>query len=287
MLTAPAPELFEHAVTMDRFPDGPSCQKEASLSTPWQSAKLSALRDAIQVWFLPAGQGPGTPAFTYLESLLSADERARAASFHFPVHRTAFVTNRACLRILLARYLDSRPESIQFVYGAQGKPEVAEAESEGLTFNLSHTEDLAAIAVARGRRVGVDVEQVRLAADLLELAQHHFSAGEYQQLAALPSRQQLQAFYACWTRKEAFLKGLGTGLAQELSAFQVSFLPDERARLLACQWSPDLCQSWRFHALDAGDRHVGALAYELHPHDLPLHLQTFNWSRFTNPAEGN
>ena len=253
-----------------------------SSHSPVSSANLSALADTIQLWMLPAPVPGEGIALERLAALLSDDERVRAAAFHRPVHRTAFITNRGRLRAMLAHYLDCEPATIRFEYGPQGKPELATGSSKGLTFNLSHTDGLAVLAISRDRRIGVDVEQSKPAADLMEIARDHFSSNEYEQMTGLSLPEQVKAFYACWTRKEAFLKGLGTGLAQDLGRFQVSCLPEEPALLLACTWSPELCQSWRFHTFDPGDGYAGALAYERTPHQLPLGFKTFTWSDFEN-----
>jgi 4'-phosphopantetheinyl transferase len=284
MLTAPVLEL--PASRMSEFSgsrsDGLSvaafgCDNQPLSHRPLHSANLSALEESLQLWLLPS-LSEAEPAPDTLRALLSDDERARAASFHFPRDRAAFIANRGHLRLLLARYLERPAQALRFVYGPQGKPELLAEDSEGLTFNVSHTEGLAVVAVSRYRRIGVDVEAVKSSNDLLDMARQHFSSIEYQKLASLPSSEQYRAFYTCWTRKEAFLKGLGTGLSQSLSDFEVSLRPNEPAALLACLWSQELCQSWRFHALATGDRYAGALAYELKPRERPLPLHTFTGS---------
>ncbi len=272
-------------------PSAESTVTEASAA----SATWAALDQAIHLWVLPPMEAPGATSLAELSTLLAAEEHARAASFHFAQHRDAFVANRGRLRIVLSHYLDCLPWELQFVQGPHGKPAIVDRQSRGLTFNLSHTEDLAVLAVARQRQVGIDVEQLKPVPDLLELGRLHFSPEEYQQLADLsstglsssdlPSTELITAFYTCWTRKEAFLKGLGTGLARNLAEFQVSLLPGRPAELLACQWSPQMCQSWRLHSLDLGDRYQGALAYEQLPQHSPIELRTFTWSVLDNSAQ--
>lgn len=253
---------------------------------PLTSQTLTALDQAVHVWMLPPLDAAMKTSLADLQALLSEDERLRERSFHFAANREAFVANRGRLRLVLAHYLSCRPEHVQFIQGPQGKPELENGNDHGLTFNLSHTDGLAVAAVTRRRRVGVDVERMKAIPDILDIARYSFSTNEYRQLASLPAAEQPGAFYACWTRKEAFVKGLGTGLAQNLAEFEVSLLPGEPAALLTCRWSPELCRSWRLYSLDAGDGHACALAFEQDPHHSPLDLQTFTWSALETPALG-
>lgn len=184
--------------------------------------------------------------------------------------------------MVLAHYLDRRPEWLSFNYGPAGKPELSDVHAHGLTFNLSHTDGLAVVVLSRYRRIGVDVEKSKATADLLETARHFFSESEYRQLTSLPSSAQAAAFFACWTRKEALLKGLGDGLTRELGQFSVSVLPGAPATLLECGWDDTLCQSWRLHPLEPGGGYAGALAYERTPRDASLTVETFEWSNFAS-----
>jgi 4'-phosphopantetheinyl transferase len=228
-----------------------------------ERASLAAVTDAIHVWNLP-GLNSVNPHehLADLRSTLSVDEAARADRFHFAEHRDAFIANRGRLRLLLAHYLDGSPQNLRFRYGAQGKPALVDEQEHGLNFNLSHTDGLAVVAVARHRRLGVDVEKMKPVAEILDIANKHFSPAEYSQLCATNPVGRLHAFYCCWTRKEAFLKGLGEGLQRELAGFQVSFPPEQPPALLACDWDLSLCRSWQIQHLQPGDRYIGALAYE-------------------------
>lgn len=291
MSITPVLELSERTLTPDthRTPSSvnPGLAHTVHLSA-LAATTLAALDHEIHLWMLPALSGSATrvgSGTSGLYSLLSEDECARASSFHFVEHQQAFVANRGRLRTVLAHYLGCLPEDLHFVHGAQGKPGLTDDQGRGLTFNLSHTDGLAVLALSRGRQIGVDVERVKALSDLLDIAQQQFSTAECRQLAALPAERQREAFYSCWTRKEAFLKGIGTGLARNLADFEVSLLPGAPAELLVCRWSPELCQSWRLHSLEPGDGHQGALAYEQDPHDSPLCLRTFTWSALDTSAQ--
>jgi 4'-phosphopantetheinyl transferase len=182
----------------------------------------------IHLWWvhldLPAAQLDG------LEGLLAADERARANQFAFARDRRRFVAARAFLRRLVAAYLGEAPERVRFVYGPLGKPGLA-PEHGDVCFNLAHSEGFAVCALSSGQSLGVDVEVIRPLADLEGLARNVFTPRENAALAALPEDARLRAFYTCWTRKEAFLKATGDGLARPLDTFSVSLAPEAAPRI--------------------------------------------------------
>jgi 4'-phosphopantetheinyl transferase len=164
-----------------------------------------------------------------LNQWLSAEERERAARFHFPLHRRHFIACRGTLREILSGYLEIGPEQIQFSYNAYGKPA---AEALDVRFNVSHSGGWALLAVTGGREVGIDIERIdaRVAQD--QIPERFFSAWEVAQLRALPSAQQTDAFFRCWTRKEAYIKARGLGLSLALDSFDVTLAPGEPAALL-------------------------------------------------------
>jgi 4'-phosphopantetheinyl transferase len=137
---------------------------------------------------------------------LSPDERARAARFRFERDRRRFVAGRGALREILGEALGRPPSSIAFAYGPQGKPRLAADE---IQFNVSHSEGLGLIAVAGDRRVGVDIERVRAKGSGMDVAKRFFSRAEVATLRALPRGLRTEAFFACWTRKEAYIKARG------------------------------------------------------------------------------
>lgn len=198
-----------------------------------------------------------------LHAILSADERERGARYVREEDRARFVVARASVRVILARYLSISAQALRFAYGPHGKPglEVG-CGSADLRFNLSHAGDTAALAIARGREVGVDVERVRGDIEFDQLAEHFFSERERLTLRALPGGRKPEAFFNCWTRKEAYLKATGAGLALPLDQFDVSLAPDEPARLLANRGDPDEVRRWSLHDLRPGPGLVGALAVE-------------------------
>jgi 4'-phosphopantetheinyl transferase len=215
--------------------------------------------DEVHVWRatldLPA------QSVEQLEPLLSADERERARRFHFERDRRRWVIARGWLRTLLGRYLAAAPETLSFHYGRFGKPQVTNLET-ALEFNVSHSGEILLIAVTLRRAVGVDVERIRPDLSVIEIAERFFSPAECSALAALPPDVQPDAFFDCWTRKEAYIKARGDCLALPLHQFDVAFLPGEPAELLATR--PDAAEAsrWRLSDLRVADGYKAALAVE-------------------------
>lgn len=207
-------------------------------------------------------------------TLLSADELARADRFHFAEHRRRFASGRATLRRLLGRYLDQPPQTIPFAVNAHGKPALAAAPID-LRFNLSHSRDMALAAFTLGRAIGIDVEYLDPQIDIDSLSRHAFSRHEQQALFALPPADQRAGFFACWTRKEAYVKARGQGLTIPLAEFDVSVDPHGPAELLACRNKPSELKRWRMQRLVVDGPYAATLVVEgdgwqLERYQLPL-----------------
>jgi 4'-phosphopantetheinyl transferase len=156
------------------------------------------------------------------ESVLSATERAIADRIHLELDRRHYRARRAMLRILLASELGCEPAALTLETARHGKPFVANPATD-LAFSVSHASDRVVIALARGRRLGVDIERVDVGLDHQRLARRLFSASERTQLAALPPDERAVAFCRAWTCKEAVVKATGAGLFEtELGALEVA-----------------------------------------------------------------
>lgn len=189
------------------------------------------------------------------DATLTCDERNRSARFRFERDRQRFVVARGALRGLLGRYLQIPPGHIRLVYNACGKPDLAPEFGSGLKFNLSHSADLALIAIAVDRNIGVDLEYIRTQPDSAEIARHVFSGAELEYLNALPSHLYTEAFFRCWTKKEAYLKARGDGLAMPLNGFSVPLTTDPAD-------TPVSLHGWSFCTLHPAPGYVAALAIE-------------------------
>jgi 4'-phosphopantetheinyl transferase len=198
-----------------------------------------------------------------LRGTLSADELQRAARFHFARDRRRFTVARGVLRDILGRYLRVPPSELEFRYSAYGKPALADvADAPWLRFNVSHSHEVALFAVTCGREVGVDIEYLGREIRGEEIAERFFSARERADLSALPAEVKHEAFFNCWTRKEAYIKAHGEGLSLPLDQFDVSLAPGEPAALLATRSDPREALRWSLQALTPGPDYVAALAVE-------------------------
>ena len=198
-----------------------------------------------------------------LDEALCLDDRTRADRFKFESDRRRFCVARASLRLILSRYLKSKPGRLQFETGEFGKPFFAnEKLSAGLRFNLSHSHQLALIAITRDREIGIDLEYMRSDFATDDVANHFFSTAEVQQFREVPAESKTQSFFNCWTRKEAYIKARGEGLYCPLNQFDVSVGPDTPAMLLDSRVDATDVQRWSFHNIAAGDRYAATMAVE-------------------------
>jgi 4'-phosphopantetheinyl transferase len=193
------------------------------------------------------------------ESTLSADETERAARFHFEVDKKRFLVTHNALRKILGRYLHRDPAELKFSLNQYGKPALI---NSALEFNLSHSGDFALIAVTQGRKIGVDVERIRQGISSHVIAQQYFSKAEVAELQSLPIEQRESAFFTCWTRKEAYIKAQGLGLALPLESFDVSLTPGQPAILRATRPDEKESACWTLLSLDVVSNYAGALAVE-------------------------
>jgi 4'-phosphopantetheinyl transferase len=204
-----------------------------------------------------------------LRNDLSEEELQRAERFHSQRHRSHFVVARGLLRTILGRYLKVEPGRLLFQYGPKGKPELAvDPGRRALRFNVSHSHGLALYAVTQERDIGVDVEHVRPDVAAEKIAERFFSRGEAAALREVPAVVRQEAFYTCWTRKEAYLKAIGEGITLRLDQFEVSVTPGEPAVLLSINGDLKEASYWSLKGLDPGPGYVGALAVKGHGCDL-------------------
>ncbi|HEY4424785.1 MAG TPA: 4'-phosphopantetheinyl transferase superfamily protein [Pyrinomonadaceae bacterium] len=224
----------------------------------WTEAPLSPSLElgTVHVWRISLDQ-PDDKLDRFRRTL-EPDEINRASRFHFEKHRQHFIVARGFLRSVVARYLEMQPEALRFSYGAYGKP--ALASEHALRFNLSHSHEVALLAVGLDAELGVDVEHIRADFASEEIARRFFSRAEVEVFNALPQEEQVAAFFRCWTRKEAYIKAIGKGLSQALDAFDVTLAPDVQPALLRAE--EDDVSRWLLRNVDVGEGYAGALAVE-------------------------
>jgi 4'-phosphopantetheinyl transferase len=199
--------------------------------------------------------------FQILYETLSQDERDRAERFVFEKDRRHFAVCRGILRSIISRYVDVKASSISFMYGPNGKPALGDLHcGESLYFNLSHSEGLALYVFSRDQELGVDVECTRDINEVEQIAKRIFSKREIEIFLSLPEKAKKDAFFNCWTRKEAFVKALGVGLSLPLDNFEVTFIPVEQSRLIRVEGDINEISLWSVHDLKPANNYAGAFA---------------------------
>ena len=202
---------------------------------------------------------------------LSYDEWQRAGRFRFERDRQRFLTGRGTLREILGVFLNVEPASFVFSNSEFGKPQIAApVAAHSLHFNLAHSDSIALFAIAK-HELGVDLECIRAMDETDQIASRFFSRREKRCLLSLPAEQRLEAFFNCWTRKEAYLKAIGSGLDDDLDQIEVSLAPGEAAKLLGVPSGP---RQWLLHSLVPATEFVGALAIQ--QEDSRVHCWKWN-----------
>lgn len=237
--------------------------KRAPATAPaWSLApdRLALTANEVHLWRVSLDQ-PGATVTRFRQDL-SPGELARAGRFHFETDRRRFIVARGCLRAILARYLEISPAIIQFTYDDYGKPGLASAPlpAAPLKFNLAHSDDLAVYALTLIGEVGVDLERIRPGFDGDEVARRLFSPSEVARLDQFSGAARQQAFFRCWTRKEAFIKAKGLGLSIALDQFDVAIAADEPAALLRTRWDESEAARWLLQEIEVGPGYAAAVA---------------------------
>ncbi|QMU66418.1 MAG: 4'-phosphopantetheinyl transferase superfamily protein [Flavobacteriaceae bacterium] len=223
-------------------------------STPLKQTSLQ--RNQIHVWkaTLDVSENKHHVFWSYL----SDDEKQRANTFYFKKDRDYFITARGILRELIGQYLNKKAIDIEFGYHTHGKPFMRnDAELE---FNISHSKNMALYGFVKKDEIGVDIEFVDQKIEAMQIARHFFSSYEITALGDLPQQHKASGFFNCWTRKEAFIKALGTGLSFPLDQFAVSLAPEKKATLVHTMWDTDEAQKWNLFHVNPQSYFTGAVA---------------------------
>ncbi len=201
----------------------------------------------VDLWLLPTKVS--TEQMSYLQSLLPLEETERFSRFRMAAKRDEAIISRGLLRHVLSFVLGQSTREIVFTLGAKGKPGI---DHSRVRFNVSHTAGRVLLAVTLDHEIGVDIEQIRTRTSYEDLARRFFTAEEYGAIMMLPPAERLRAFFICWTRKEAILKGTGEGISAGLASFEVPICPLSGSALVAGRW--------HLQELDVGKSFVAALA---------------------------
>ncbi|WP_159586716.1 4'-phosphopantetheinyl transferase family protein [Chelativorans xinjiangense] len=225
--------------------------------------------DVVDIWRWPLDVGmDDLPRYV---TALSDGEFARASRFVHERDRLRFIVGRGKLREIIGRYLGVPARRLSFACNAFGKPRLA-ASRPPLHFNLSHTGGMAVLAVSDRYHVGIDIEKIVPLRE--DVAGHFFSPGERLTLRNVPPDGYLEAFYRCWTRKEAFVKAHGAGLSLPLEAFDVSIDSVGEPKLLRLEGDPEAPAQWRLLNLALPAGFVGAMAALTAGNDISLRYRS-------------
>ncbi len=191
-----------------------------------------------------------------LFQLLNPQEKERANQFLVKEAATNFIISRAILRTLIAKYLDNSPQKIVLHQNKYGKLYLNENR---LKFNLSHSRGLAVMIFALDTEVGIDVEYIRQDFECLTIAQRFFSDQEIQDLLYTLDPEKPLAFFNCWSRKEAVIKALGSGLFTELDSFSVEVF-SKKTGPVNLSFNKKTLTDFSLYSFDPGSDHSGAFA---------------------------
>lgn len=215
--------------------------------------------DAIHIWLVNLNQIAAAD-YQQLNHYLNDDEQARAARFVYERDRNHFIAARGILREILSRYIVVDPINLQFSYSEKGKPALNLSTSpQPLHFNLSHAHGMAIYAITRINSIGIDIEYNGRQIKDLEIAERFFAKEEISALKQLPLEQQQAGFYTIWTRKEAFIKALGTGLSYPLDQFAVN-IDSDKAALINVHNDASAMNEWSLVNIAIDENYKAALA---------------------------
>jgi 4'-phosphopantetheinyl transferase len=226
-------------------------------SAEWSAVQSLPTLGAADIHLWRARLAANYAADFVLQQLLSEDEREHAARFRFEPDRRRYIAARSMLRRIVACYVAEAPDQLRFRNEKHGKPALVAQPERCIDFNVSHSGELMVIAVARARKVGVDVEKIRVDIEADKIAERFFSPHEVRMIRSLPSDQRIRAFFCCWTRKEAYVKASGEGLAMALDSFDVTLAPSAPAR-----FTRGVDPSWQLLGFEAARGYPAALAYD-------------------------
>jgi Phosphopantetheinyl transferase len=224
---------------------------------------LSEPRTVTDLHLWRASLASSPQSLAHFSALLSSDEKARAARFHFERDRARYTMGRGILRTLLGSYLGLEPENVKISYGPQGKPFVDSInQNQNLEFNVSHSNEHAVYLFGWDRLVGIDIEHIRPMTDADDFAKHFFSKRESLLIRSLSGNKKWEAFFKFWTCKEAYLKANGSGLTVPLNEVEIALENDGSAALTSIGGDTHQAQHWRLETFNPTADYQVALLVE-------------------------
>lgn len=212
-----------------------------------------------------------TPRLPDWRALLHPDEIERAGRYHRRADRLRSLYTRSLLRILAGKYTHRNSLDIRLTAGSRQKPELA--DNPEWHVNAAHSGNWILLTVGR-TSVGIDVEEIKPDFDFTDVISFTFSTQEQQYIGI--GGNALRRFYALWTRKEAFVKAVGSGIDETFA--QVPSLPGLHAWAFT---QPAAAEAWKVASFHAAEGYPAAIAY--HDTPKPLRFYTLDPGIFSAP----
>jgi 4'-phosphopantetheinyl transferase len=217
------------------------------------------LNGGIHIWTASLEQDD--KIISLLIRMLSGDEIDKAYSYRFQKDTRNQIASRGILRSILGFYLSVDPRDLKFEYGKNGKPYLTTSSSDKqILFNVSHSGNRVVYAFSENHEIGIDIEIIREIPEISLIADKYFSKYEIGILNSLPAGSHKEAFFNCWTRKEAFIKASGDGFLKPLDAFDVPFESSESEGILKIDGSRDEAELWTLKGFNAAPGYASAFA---------------------------
>jgi 4'-phosphopantetheinyl transferase len=230
----------------------------ACMMCPIGFVGVDRLSDSVHVWIVRLKEQD--TCLDHCQSMLNERERHRASRFYYEYLRRRFTLSHGCLRALLGLYLGIPPRDVEFGYGPRSKPFIDRPMTE-LRFNQSDSGDLVAFAFTAGCEIGIDIEEVRPFSDMEDVAANVFTLREIAELSKIDKSLQQDAFFATWTRKEAYVKALGDGLFIPPDSFRVTVCSREKKPRVHFDQGPETVNDWQLHSFHPAPGYLGTIAY--------------------------
>jgi len=259
---------------LDPCPSVPATEPGHLIPAPPVAAPPAA--GEAWVWAIRLVEPPAS--LEALGTTLTVEERARADRFRFAEDRARSIVGRGSLRVVLGACTGTPPAAVEIVEGEHGKPMLGGRAGETLDFNVSHSGDWVMIGIAAGARIGVDVEQIRPLSDMDALMERFFARGEARAIRDLPADLRIGAFFDCWTRKEAYIKAIGTGLQTPLARFEVEPRPGLAPSMMTIDGSAHEAARWQVWSRSPDAGHRAAVVVE-----SPGPVRTWLWTAPDGP----
>jgi 4'-phosphopantetheinyl transferase len=215
-------------------------------------------KDEVHIWL--GAFDHSAPLAPAVINLLSEKEHARASRFRFRMDQSRYASSRAMLKTILGLYLSIHPEEVILACDSPKKPVLDGRFGGTLQFNLSHTDELTALALVSGKDIGIDIEKVKTSIDCNGIARRFFTRREAAAIQAALPESRTDTFFTCWVRKEALTKAIGSGLSMDLRELEVLGQPGEKVDLVCWADGALAATRWAIEDLEPSPGYVGALA---------------------------